>query len=345
MFSVPLRVLWGECMAPLITVITPVHKAHLPLLGTAMASIVYQDFEDWEAIVVNDTGEYIPGFADKRIRIIDSPKKPGNRAAISRNAGIARAKGEFIIPLDADDYFTKRAMEVYVYNHRMHNQAYSYSGHYMLDHSTGQAMHSRPQDYDQSIYREFNIHPVTAFVPTEVAREVGGFHEDAPGWEDWSFFLRLAMHGYCGHYVRGPVFVYNQLSGVNHFTDIRLGNDLMEQVRNLFRNEKGEIPMAGCGCGGGAAKAKTALQAYNIATATAAADGTTALEYIGSNYGAVAFRSPNTQITYRGGRNPAVRFISANSQDVDWLLSLEVWAKILPVVDYNPPPEPLAQGV
>jgi glycosyltransferase involved in cell wall biosynthesis len=328
-------------MTPLITVITPVHKAHLPLLGSAMASVVYQTFEDWEAIVVNDTGEHIPNFIDKRIRIIDSPKKPGNRAAIARNAALARARGQFIIPLDADDYLTKRAMEVYVYNHRFHRQAYSYSGHYMLNGT--EVISSRPQDYDQNFYREFNIHPITAFVPTEIAREVGGFHEDAPGWEDWTFFLRLAMHGYCGHYVRGPVFVYNQYSGVNHFNDINRGNELMEKVRDLFRNEKGEIPMASCGCGGSAAKARTALDSYKAVTTEAAADGTIAMEYVGNNYGAIAFRSPITRITYRGGRNPAVRYIAANPADVDWLLSLEVWSKVLPFVEYNPPPEPLAQ--
>lgn len=331
-------------MAPLITVITPVHKAHLPLLGSAMASVVYQTFEDWEAIVINDTGEHIPNFVDKRIRIIDAPKKPGNRAAIARNAGIAHARGEFIIPLDADDYLTKRAMDAYIHGHQRHNQAYSYSGHYMLSGSS-HPISSRPQDYDQNFYREFNIHPVTAFVPTEVAREIGGFHEDAPGWEDWSFFLRLAIHGYCGQYVRGPVFVYNQHSGVNHFQDINRGNELMEKVRDLFRNEKGEIPMAGCGCGGGAAKARTALQSYNIVTSEATADGTVALEFIGNNYGAIAFRSPYTRITYRGGRNPAVRYIAANPQDVEWLLSLEVWSRVMPFVEYNPPPEPLAQEI
>lgn len=330
-------------MAPLITVITPVHEAHLKYLPIAMASVVYQTFQDWEAIVINDTGKPIPNFVDKRIRIIDAPKKPGNRAAIARNAGIADAQGQFIIPLDADDYLTRRAMEVYVYGHQKHDQAYSYSGHYMLNHETGEVQQSRPQDYDQNFYREFNIHPVTAFVPTEYAREIGGFHEDAPGWEDWTFFMRLAIHGYCGHYVRGPVFVYNQLTGVNHFRDVQNGQKLMEQVRDLFRNEKGEIDMAGCGCGG---KAKSALSIYNESLASATSqDGYVAMEFIGSNFGAIAFRSPITQITYRGGRNPAVRFISANPADVDWLLSLEVWQKILPVVEYNPPPEPLAQEV
>jgi len=330
-------------MAPLISVITPVHKAHLKYLPIAMASVVYQTFSDWEAIVINDTGHPIPNFVDKRIKIIDAPKKNRNRTAIARNAGIAHAQGQFIIPLDADDYHTKRAMEVYIHGHQKHDQAYSYSGHYMLNHESGEVQQSRPQDYEQSFYREFNIHPVTAFVPTEYAREIGGFHEDAPGWEDWTFFLRLAIHGYCGHYVRGPVFVYNQLTGVNHFRDVQNGQKLMEEVRNLFRDEKGEIQMAGCGCGG---KAKSALSIYNDTLASATSqDGYIAMEYIGSNYGAIAFRSPITQITYRGGRNPAVRFISANPADVEWLLTLEVWQKILPVVEYNPPPTPLEQEV
>lgn len=333
-------------MAPLISVITPVHKAHLPLLGIAMASVVYQTFTDWEAIIINDTGQDIKNFSDDRIRIIDAPKKDGNRAAIARNHGIAHAKGKFIIPLDADDYLTKKAMQAFVHGHALHDKAYSYSGHYMLNHETGEVVQSRPMDYDQTFYKTFNIHPVTAFVPTEIAREIGGFHEETPGWEDWTFFMRLAIHGYCGHYVRGPVFVYNQLTGVNHFEDIRLGDSLMEKVRDLFRDEQGEIHMSKCGCGGAALSAKKSLQDYqNNMESFTSQNGTVAMEYIGTNYGAIAFRSPITQITYRGGRSPAVRFISANPQDVDWLLSLEVWQVILPVVDYNPPPEPLSQEV
>lgn len=331
-------------MPPLISVITPVHKAHLHLLPVAMASVAYQTFKDWEVIIINDSGEEIKPFVDKRIRIIDAPKKEGNRAAIARNFGIAHALGQFIIPLDADDYLTYRAMEAFIYGHVRHDKAYSYSGHYMVNVPTHEIQVSRPMDYDQNYYREFNIHPVTGFVPTEIAREVGGFHEQTPGWEDWTFWLRLAMHGYCGHYVRGPVFVYNQLSGVNHFDDINRGNELMEKVRDLFRNSKGEIEMAGCGCGGAAASAKTALNVYaqNI-TDLSAQDGTVGMEYVGNNFGAVSFRSPITQITYRGGRNPAVRFIAANPQDINWLLSLEVWQKILPVIAYNPAPSPLAQ--
>lgn len=333
-------------MPPLISVITPVHKAHLHLLPIAMASVAYQTFRDWEAIVINDSDEEIKPFVDKRIRVIKSPDRVGNRAAISRNHGIAHAQGMFIIPLDADDYLTPRAMEAFIYGHIRHKAAYSYSGHYMVNPHNHEVMHSRPMDYDQNFYKEFNIHPVTGFVPTEIAREVGGFHEDTPGWEDWTFWLRLAMHGYCGHYVRGPVFVYNQVSGVNHFDDVNRGNELMEKVRNLFRNSNGEIEMAGCGCGGPALAAKTALNVYakNI-TDLSAQDGTVAMEYIGNNFGAIAFRSPATGITYRGGRNPSVRFIAANPQDVEWLLSLDVWQKILPVIAYTQPPEPLAQEI
>lgn len=333
-------------MTPLISVITPVHKAHLPLLPVAMASVVNQTFQDWEAIVINDSGEPIANFLDKRIRIIDSPKRSGNRAAISRNHGIAHAKGQFIIPLDADDYLTRRAMDAYIYGHRLHDAAYSYSGHYMITSPTDVPQRSRPEDYNQLFYKVFNIHPVTAFVPTEVAREVGGFHEDAPGWEDWTFFLRLAIHGYCGHYVRGPVFVYNQNTGVNHFDDIKLGQSLMEKVRDLFRDERGEIEMAGCGCGGGASRAKASLTQYaQSITDLTSKDGTVAMEYIGSNFGAIAFRSPITQITYRGGRNPAVRFVAANPADVEWLVSLDVWQKILPVIEYESAPAPLAQEI
>jgi glycosyltransferase involved in cell wall biosynthesis len=78
----------------------------LRFLDTAVDSILRQDFSDFEFVIVNDgTGEDAVFSKlrqrDPRIRIITNPTNLG--AAAAANRGIATAKGDVIVRLDADD--------------------------------------------------------------------------------------------------------------------------------------------------------------------------------------------------------------------------------------------------
>ncbi|MCC6829528.1 MAG: glycosyltransferase family 2 protein [Novosphingobium sp.] len=92
-------------LVPKISVVLPVFNRE-SLVALSVASILAQDFEDFELIIVNDgstdgTLEVLGGFDDPRIRLVTMPTTCGN--AIARNLGLNLARGEFIATMDSDD--------------------------------------------------------------------------------------------------------------------------------------------------------------------------------------------------------------------------------------------------
>lgn len=92
---------------PQISVILPVYNAER-YLDVCLKSIVSQSFSDWECICVND------GSTDISDDILKQYKEKDNRFSIlyqdnsgpsvARNSGLAIAKGEYILFMDADDF-------------------------------------------------------------------------------------------------------------------------------------------------------------------------------------------------------------------------------------------------
>lgn len=76
-------------------------------LDFAIRSVLAQDFDDWELIVVGDsctetTGELVASFADARIRFVNLALNYGEQSG-PNNVGIARARGRYIAFLNHDD--------------------------------------------------------------------------------------------------------------------------------------------------------------------------------------------------------------------------------------------------
>lgn len=91
-----------------------------PWLVRAVRSVVFQTFEDWELIIVNDNPEKplslatigyegYPVRALKKIKIINLEKKGGK--LIARNTGMQEAQGDWICWLDDDDEYSCRYLE------------------------------------------------------------------------------------------------------------------------------------------------------------------------------------------------------------------------------------------
>lgn len=98
---------------PLVTVVMPVYNS-MPHLKDAVHSILTQTFRDLELICVNDASTdgslaYLKTIKDRRLRIVSHTKNKGEYAA--RNTGIAKAKGEYIAMMDADDVNTPNRLE------------------------------------------------------------------------------------------------------------------------------------------------------------------------------------------------------------------------------------------
>lgn len=100
------------------SVIIPCYNA-AATIERALDSLVKQSFGNWEVICVDDcskdnTREIIRVYAEKykgsNITLVCNEKNSG--PGVSRNRGISMAKGDYLIFLDADDFFDLSAFAV-----------------------------------------------------------------------------------------------------------------------------------------------------------------------------------------------------------------------------------------
>lgn len=98
---------------PIFSIIVPIYGVE-KYLEKCIKSILEQDFDDFELILVDDGSpdkcpEIVDEYAkrDKRIRVIHKKNEGLVRA---RNSGLVVAKGEYIVNVDGDDYMMSGAL-------------------------------------------------------------------------------------------------------------------------------------------------------------------------------------------------------------------------------------------
>lgn len=100
------------------SVIIPCYNA-ASTIERALDSLTLQAFDDWEVICIDDcskdnTAEVIKSYSDKhkdsRITLLRNEKNSG--PGVSRNNGIEKAKGDYLMFLDADDYYDLTTFDV-----------------------------------------------------------------------------------------------------------------------------------------------------------------------------------------------------------------------------------------
>ena len=180
----------------------------------AVESVLKQTFRDFEIIIVNDgsTDETTLKVLKKikknypEITVID--QKNGGLAN-ARNNGIKAARGEFILPLDADDTIEPTMLE------KCHNEI-------IKDEKLGNVYtYVRFFGDENRIWEipEYNFYELiwgNYIVATNLFRkkaweEVGGYDENMKnGYEDWEFLIRLGEHGWQGKLIKEPLFNYRK---------------------------------------------------------------------------------------------------------------------------------------
>ena len=280
---------------PIISVIIPVGPGHEKAVVDALDSLEAQQFRHWEAIVVWDTGEPVPGELLKShpyIRLLETNHKgPG----YARNRGAEMARAPFVLFLDADDWLYPECMTRMLLSwQRDASIVYTdYVGKAMVKDVTKLTPEMQQQVYDhdgdeavigfraaefdcERVMRQPEVPPfvfcnVTALIPKIWHDGIGGFDERMPSWEDVDYHWRLARAGHC--YVRLPeeLMVYRFYTGSRRDRGLQMHESLVKYIQDKYAQEEA----VGCsGCGGrGAAVPSRIAPAPTMRVAQSNTDG------------------------------------------------------------------------
>jgi glycosyltransferase involved in cell wall biosynthesis len=194
-----------------VSVVIPVfNSAHL--VGTALTSVFAQTFSDFEVIVVDDGSEdydelntTLAAWAERILYI----RQPNGGPASARNAGIARATGELVAFLDADDEWLPEKLARQVEYFQRYPETGLLHTAVVGDTSSVPALPAAPrQMFCELFHTAFFVNTLTVMVPRRALIEVGGFDERREiHVEDWDLWLRIAAQYPMG-YIREPLALH-----------------------------------------------------------------------------------------------------------------------------------------
>lgn len=198
-------------------------------LRECVRSVANQTFRNLELIIVNDgstddsaavAGACLKEFSHVRITLVNQPGS--GQPALARNAGIARAQGEFILPLDAGDQLDARYLEEafdvieadpgvdLVYSDSLCDNGKTRSrkkpGRFEV-----QALAAANQPFYCCVYRR------------KLWEKIGGYRANVRGCEDWDFWLAASLTGTTAAYIpRVGILCHETDGGVDAPTSAHL---------------------------------------------------------------------------------------------------------------------------
>ncbi len=205
---------------PKVSVVVPAYNLAQYLPAT-LDAVKAQTEQDWECIIVDDaspddTAKIARRYRkeDKRFRLVRN--KENKYLAGSLNAGISKAKGKFILPLDADNLIAPRTLELLSEKlHTNRNLHITYGSVLFVDedgitptiyqgneNNPGHSGWPPPFRAEWQVTahatdgRPANLVPSTAMFRREVWELIGGYRRRYRTAEDADFWTRATSYGF-----------------------------------------------------------------------------------------------------------------------------------------------------
>lgn len=211
-------------MNPILSIIIPFYNSESTLEST-LGSVLSQDFQDWEAIIINDgstdaTEEIALRWVEKDKRFIYFAKQ-NEGLGKTRNYGIERSNGIYILPLDSDNQltkdFAKDAIAVFEKNHEI---GVVYGDAEYFGEKTGLW---KVGEFDFKKILACNYIDACAIYRKKLWAEVGGYDVNMPyqGNEDWDLWLAFGELNVKFYHLNKVTFRYyiNKNSMIRSYTD------------------------------------------------------------------------------------------------------------------------------
>ena len=197
-------------MDPLVSIIIPCfNQGHY--LEEALASLSHCEQDLFEVIIINDgsTDEYTNSYTRKLSESGYHVVFQANKGlAGARNAGIALAKGEYILPLDADNKILPEYLTMGIEILKAQpNVAVVYGDANYFGERQGIW---KVGEFNLQKLMLYNYIDACAIIRKSVFDKLGLYdpYMKKQGMEDWDLWLRIGFSGSQFHYIEKPLFEY-----------------------------------------------------------------------------------------------------------------------------------------
>lgn len=182
---------------PLVSIITPAYNSG-PYLQQTIASVLAQDYQNWEHLLVVDKNSsdntlqiaQSAASKDSRIQCITSPLTGG--AGANRRIGLDQSQGEYVAFLDADDLWHPSKLQKQIHFMREKNLDFSYTSYQCIDQygkPLPRVLHaSETVSYKELLRHRHSLGCLTVLIKKDKFKGIP--YEDI-GAEDFTFWLKL----------------------------------------------------------------------------------------------------------------------------------------------------------
>jgi glycosyltransferase involved in cell wall biosynthesis len=195
----------------MVSIVVPCYN-QAQYLDAALQSVFVQTYANWECIIVNDgssdtTDEIALDWINKDQRFKYFSKQ-NEGLGKTRNYGIARSKGLYILPLDSDNQlmkdFTQEAIAVFEKNQDV-GVVYG-DAEYFGDKNEIWNV----DDYNLNKMLVHNYIDACAIYKKKFWEKVGGYDYNMPyqGHEDWDFWIAFGILNVKFHHLNKVTFKY-----------------------------------------------------------------------------------------------------------------------------------------
>jgi glycosyltransferase involved in cell wall biosynthesis len=203
--------------SPLVSIVIPTYN-HAPMLQRALATVVEQTYQNWNAIVVNnfsmdDTLEVVAAFNDPRIQCVNF--RNNGVIGASRNEGIALATGKYVAFLDSDDTWFPTKLEKCVEILESGSDLVCHAEYWIDESRKSRLVAYGPSEaatHHNLIYKGNRISTSATVVRAALLKEVHGFDvsPELISTEDYDLWIRLAAKSDKFAFISEPLGEYHR---------------------------------------------------------------------------------------------------------------------------------------
>ena len=179
-----------------LTVIIPTCRRP-EFLARALASVLVQDWQRWEAIVVDDGGgegiEAALRLADSRIAAVANE---GRGQVDARSTGLDRARGKVVCWLDDDDWWEDTGhLSLLAFTAERHSGSFFFRGGWIVHELDGRREVFDHDASAESLRQNNTILTSSLAYPRAVHAELGPLDRELGSYGDWDLILRMCDAG------------------------------------------------------------------------------------------------------------------------------------------------------